>query len=143
MAGGLKRHQEGEAECPAWEAKIKQNPSVPEVVYEGDSTWSLYKCTRRKPTKESVLCKSDLFFISLKAYLDTNQGNEIRSCFGIESKFIHSFVRHLLISSCVPDHQLALGIPSKQDISHHISVKGREETCFVSSNKAKNSLATG
>lgn len=90
-----------------------------------------------------LLYVNQIYFTSLKAYLYTNQGNEIRSCFGIESKFIHSFVRHLLMSTYMPGHQLALGISRKQDISHLISVKGRGEICFVCSHKGKNSLVIG
>lgn len=64
-----------------------------------------------------VFWKLNLFyFTSLKAYLDTNLANEIRSSSGIKSEFIHSFVWDMFISSHVPDPKQAFRISSEQDI---------------------------
>lgn len=85
-----------------------------------------------------MLCKSDLFyFTSLKVYLHTNLGHEIRPSLDIKSELIHSFVRHFLISSYVPDSHSAPGISSEGDISHPVSVKSRGTACFVNPNKGK------
>lgn len=89
---------------------------------------SLYKCRRKKPPKKLFYVNKS-YFISLKTYLDTNQGNEIGSCFGIESKFIHSFVRHLLISSYMQGHQLALEISSKHFTSYKCQGQRKELFC--------------